>query len=84
MLDLKFIRKNPEKSRNTIKSRGEKALEVFNDLMDKDGFYREVLTDIEALRAKRNEISKKIKDLKIAKKDEEARNVLDEANKIKE
>ncbi|MCG2725782.1 MAG: serine--tRNA ligase [Elusimicrobia bacterium] len=84
MLDLKFIRKNPEKSKNAIKNRGKKALEVFNDLMDKDRFYRELLTDIEALRSQRNEISKKIKDLKIAKKDKEAQNILDEANRIKE
>lgn len=84
MLNLKFIRKNPEKSKNAIKNRGKKALEVFNDLMDKDRFYRELLTDIEALRSQRNEISKKIKDLKIAKKDKEAQNILDEANRIKE
>lgn len=84
MLNLKFIRKNPEKSKNAMESRGKKAFEVFNDLMAKDSFYRGVLTDIEALRSKRNEITKKIKDLKIAKKDEEARDVLDEANKIKD
>jgi len=84
MLDLKFIRKNPEKSKDSIKTRGQKALEVFDDLMAKDSFYRGILTDIEALRSKRNEITKKIKDLKIAKKEEEALGVLEEANKIKE
>jgi seryl-tRNA synthetase len=84
MLDLKFIRKNPEKSKTAIQRRGNKALEVFDDLMEKDSFYRAILTEIEALRSERNEISKKIKDLKIAKKDEEAQSVLDEANKIKD
>ncbi len=84
MLDLKFIRKNPEKSKNAIQRRGKKALEVFEALMEKDSFYRAILTEIEALRSERNEITKKIKDLKIAKKDEEAQTVLDEANKIKD
>ncbi len=84
MLDLKFIRKNPEKSKNAMRSRGEKALAVFENLMNKDGFYRGLLTDTESLRSKRNEISKKIKDFKIAKKDAEAQNVLAEANEIKE
>ncbi|MEA3307797.1 MAG: serine--tRNA ligase, partial [Elusimicrobiota bacterium] len=55
-----------------------------NGLMEKDGFYRGVLTDIEALRSKRNEVTKKIKDFKIAKKEEEAQGALDEANKIKD
>ncbi|MBU2530373.1 MAG: serine--tRNA ligase [Elusimicrobia bacterium] len=84
MLDLKFIRKNPEKSKNAIQSRGKKALEVFDNLMEKDSFYRELLTDIEALRSKRNEITQKIKDLKIAKKEEDVQNVLNEANEIKD
>ncbi|MEA3307798.1 MAG: hypothetical protein U9Q34_08445, partial [Elusimicrobiota bacterium] len=29
MLDLKFIRKNPDKSKTIMESRGKKALEVF-------------------------------------------------------
>ncbi|MEM2974595.1 MAG: serine--tRNA ligase [Candidatus Micrarchaeia archaeon] len=61
MLDIKFIRSNPDIVRADLAKRGDKEKqEWLEDLIAKDKEYRQLLTDLEALRAEKNRITKKI------------------------
>ena len=84
MLDIKLIRTNPEKARAGLTARGGRYLPALEKVIETDGAYRDILAETEALRSKRNEVSKKIQEFKIAKKEAEAAAVMAEANAIKE
>lgn len=84
MLDIKLIRSNPEKARAAIQDRGGRYLPALEKVLELDGAYRAILAETEAMRSKRNEVSKKIQEFKIAKKEAEAAAVMAEANAIKE
>ncbi|MBU2573680.1 MAG: serine--tRNA ligase [Elusimicrobia bacterium] len=84
MLDLKLIRSNPEKARAGIKNRGGRYLPALEKILELDGVYRGMLVETEAMRFKRNEISKKIQEFKTAKKEAEAASVMEEANAVKD
>jgi len=63
MLDIKFIRQNPEKVREGLAQRGDNSIDL--DLfINSETKYREALTDIEALRSQRNKASEEIAKLK--------------------
>lgn len=58
MLDIKFIRENPEKVKQGAKNKG---VEVDIDkLLELDKERREMIVEIEALRSERNQISEKV------------------------
>jgi seryl-tRNA synthetase len=87
MLDIKFIRENPEKVKENIKKKfqDEKVKKV-DELVTKDKEYRSLLQESEKLRSERNTITEEINRLKKEKKDtsnliEQAKNI---PNKIKE
>jgi seryl-tRNA synthetase len=64
MLDLKFIRKNPEIVKEAVKNKNEKAdIDKFLALDEKR---REVISHVEELKRKKNEVSKQIGQLKRA------------------
>ena len=84
MLDIKLIRSNPEKARAGLGARGGRYLPALEKVMETDGAYRDILAETEALRSRRNDVSKKIQEFKIAKKEAEAAAVMAEANAIKE
>ncbi len=84
MLDIKLIRSNPEKVRAGLAARGGRCLPALEKAIETDGAYRDILAETEALRSRRNEVSKKIQEFKIAKKEAEAAAVMAEANAIKE
>ncbi|MEW6041346.1 MAG: serine--tRNA ligase [Elusimicrobiota bacterium] len=84
MLDMKLVRSAPDKIRNAIKDRGGRYLPAFEEILEKDAIYRNLQSVIENLRSKRNEVSRKIQELKASKKDEECSVLMTEANKIKE
>jgi len=66
MLDIKLIRKNPNAVRDDLKKRGQTdKLQWLEDLLVQDRSYRELLADVEKLRARRNVISQ---DINLAKK----------------
>lgn len=58
MLDIKFIRENPDLIKEAIKK---KHLEVdLDDLLKTDDKRRELLTEVEEMRAKQNQVSQKV------------------------
>ncbi|MDD4126805.1 MAG: serine--tRNA ligase [Methanomicrobium sp.] len=81
MLDLKFIRNNPDIVRADLKKRGDvEKLSWIDDLLLKDVKSREIQTEINVMRNRRNIISKDIKEAKKENRDisgllEEAKNL---------
>ncbi len=59
MIDIKLIRENPELVYQAMEKRGEERASV-DEIIDLDNKYREILKEAEALRARRNEVSKQI------------------------
>jgi seryl-tRNA synthetase len=59
MLDLTFIREQPERIKVALQSRNEDTAQV-DTIAALDAQRREVLTEVEALRAERNRVSKEI------------------------
>src|SRR3972149_7528700 len=62
MLDLKFIRENPEKVKEAIKNKNEKM--DLDLILNLDEQRRKILVEAESLRQKRNEFSKIIAQMK--------------------
>jgi seryl-tRNA synthetase len=70
MLDIKLIRSNPDLVREDLAKRGDKEKQGWlEDLLQKDKEYRQLLVDLEKMKAERNQITKKIAELMKAKKD---------------
>ncbi len=70
MLDIKFIRENPDIVRKDLEKRNEKEkLEWLDDLLKCDIEYRKQLQDNQKLRQRRNEITDEINQLKKQGKD---------------
>lgn len=87
MLNIKFIRENPEIARqNMVKKKREADLNLIDKALELDEQKRQVMNDNQKLRARRNSLSKDISAAK--KKGEDASALLQEAkdlpNKIKE
>ena len=59
MLDIKFIRQEPELSRRKLEERGESPV-LIDDLLDLDENRRAIVTELEQLQAKLNASSKEI------------------------
>ena len=65
MLDIKFVRENPEIVRQNIKNKFQnEKLELVDKVIDLDKENREIKQEVEALRAERNKVSKQIGALK--------------------
>ena len=78
MLDIKFIRENPEIVKQNIKNKfQDEKLPLVDLVINIDKEIRALKQETESLRAKRNELSKQIGSLMKEKK-------LDEANQVKE
>ncbi len=83
MLEIRFIRANPDAVRADLKKRGDaEKLGWIEDLLAKDAKSRELQTEAEKLRARRNAISREINEAKKAGKD--AANLLNEAAELPE
>ena len=85
MLDIKFIRENPELIKKTAK---EKLVDIDVDrLLEVDKLVKENLTEVEALRAERNKLSNEISKLQGEEKQlkvERVRELKDKISKIEE
>jgi seryl-tRNA synthetase len=81
MLDIKFIRENPDIIKKDLEKRQDKEKTVWVDeIIIKDEEYRKLLSEAQELRHKRNNLSKEINRLKKEGKDVKA--VLEEAKLI--
>ena len=63
MLDLKFVRSNPDVVRDSLIRRGE-STEGLDELLAADEKRRAILVDVEELKRQRNEASEKVARLK--------------------
>jgi len=78
MLDIKFVRENPEVVKENIKKKfQDQKLPLVDEVIELDKKIRSLKQESESLRASRNDLSKQIGALMREKK-------IDEANKIKE
>jgi seryl-tRNA synthetase len=80
MLDIKFIRQNIETVKKGIAHRGEENRIDLNAFIDTDTNYRNMLTEIESLRNKRNDVSGQI--AKMKKNGEDASEITAEMRKV--
>ncbi len=62
MLDIRFVRENPEVVSQALKNKGEEA--ALDEFLDLDGRRRSHLQDVESLKNRRNTVSKEIGRLK--------------------
>ena len=73
MLDIRFVRENPEVVKENIKNKFQDSkLPLVDEVIDLDKRNREIKQEVEALRAERNKISKMIGGLMKEGKREEA------------
>ncbi|HHD82696.1 MAG TPA: serine--tRNA ligase, partial [Bacteroidetes bacterium] len=84
MLDMKFIRENPELVKNAINNKNEKT--NLNKVLGLDKEKRKLQFRFDTMRAEQNSVSKQIPELKKSKKDtsEIVAQMRDISNKIKE
>ena len=76
MLDIKFVRENPEIVKQNIRNKfQDNKLELVDKVLELDKENREIKQEVEALRAERNKISKQIGALMAQGKKEEAEEV---------
>jgi seryl-tRNA synthetase len=84
MIDNKFLISAPEETKKRLASRSDKLAREADKILELDAFYKAALTEIETLRARRNEFSKKIGMIKVKEGIQAAEEAMAEANKIKE
>ncbi len=76
MLDIKFVRENPDIVKQNIKNKfQDEKLELVDQVLELDKENREIKKEVEALRANRNKISKQIGALMAQGKKEEAEEI---------
>src|SRR3989338_1928371 len=81
MLDIRFIRENPDIVKENIKKKfQDNKIPLVDEIIGKDKQWRELKSEIDSLRAKRNKLSLEINSLKKQKKDIKA--LLKEAKSI--
>ena len=83
MLDIKFVRENPEKVKENIKKKfQDKKLGIVDEVIALDSEYREVKVKADNYRKDRNEISDKIGNLMREGKKEEGLSLKEQVVKI--
>lgn len=82
MLDLKFIRENPEEFDRLLARRNEDAMA--QEILSLDADYRAVQTEAQTCQARRNEASKLIGQAKAKGDEEQAAALMSEVGKLKE
>ena len=89
MLDIKFVRENPEAVKQNIKNKfQDRKLPLVDEVLELDEKNREIKQEVQSLRANRNKISKQIGGLMAQGKKEEAaqlkQEVSNQAGRIEE
>jgi len=83
MLDINFIRENSDAVKEGMKNKGEKDLEVVDNVLAADESWRALVTKVDNLRAESNEKAKMIGQLMGQGNNEEAQKIIDETSKNK-
>ncbi len=82
MLDIKFVRENPETVKQNIRNKfQDEKLPLVDEVLELDKRNREIKKEVEALRANRNKISKQIGVLMSQGKQDEAEEIKTEVTK---
>lgn len=89
MLDIKFIKENPEVVKTNMEKKNREDLNIVDDVIALDEKWRKLKYDEDGLRSERNKISEKISELKKAGEDaekemQEAKDIPEKINKIQE
>lgn len=81
MLDIKFVRENPEAVKENLRRRGEEArISSVDELLDNDRKWRSLRTEADNLRSKRNKLTEEIAQLR--RRGQDASNLVKEAEQI--
>ncbi len=81
MLEIKYLRENPNLVRKALTDRGGRSIPDFERILQKDKDWRSVLTELDQLRARRNKAADEIGRLKREKVD--ASSLLKEMDELK-
>jgi seryl-tRNA synthetase len=84
MLDINFIRENPELVKRAMLNKGEKSTEAVDLVIEKDEEWRGIVTQVDRLRADSNKKAKQIGQLMGQGKKEEAQQLIRETGNSKE
>ena len=84
MLDIKFVRREPEKVKELLSRRDKKYAAMVDELLAVDSERRAIISEVEELKAKRNKYSKEIGKLFKEGKKEEAIKLKSEVEEISE
>jgi seryl-tRNA synthetase len=84
MINIKLLISNPDELKERLSARSPKLAEEADKILSLDESYKTALSEVEKLRAQRNEFSKKIGFIKAKEGEQAARKAMDEANKLKE
>ncbi|OIO80838.1 serine--tRNA ligase [Candidatus Pacearchaeota archaeon CG1_02_32_132] len=83
MIDIKFVRENPEIVKENIKKKfQDKKIKLVDEVIKKDSLWRKLKGENDSLRAERNTISKEISEAK--KKGNDVKSLLKKAKEIPE
>ncbi|KUK83607.1 MAG: Serine--tRNA ligase, partial [Petrotoga mobilis] len=83
MLDLKYIRENPQEIKEALIRRNNET-SIIDEIISLDEERRKLLKEIETLRSQRNQNSKLVAKLKAQKKDDEADEIITKGKEISE
>ena len=81
MVDLKFIRENPDIAKEALKKRNNDTT-LIDEIINLDEERRKLLKDVEALRAERNKNSSLVAKLKAENKSAEAERLIEQGKEI--
>ncbi|ADY73798.1 Seryl-tRNA synthetase [Desulfurobacterium thermolithotrophum DSM 11699] len=84
MIDIKLLRKEPEKVKELLSRRDKKYIAMVDELLAVDSERRAIISEVEDLKAKRNKYSKEIGKLFKEGRKEEALKLKSEVEKISE
>ena len=84
MIDIKILNADTENTKNRLASRNPKYVELADKILETEKSYKSALLEVETLRAKRNELSKKIGFVRAKEGPAAAEEVMKEANNLKE
>lgn len=84
MLDVTFIRENPEKVKQAMHDKGEQNIEVVDEVLRVDQQWRSLVEETDNLRNESNTKAKKIGELMGQGKKEEAQEIIQHTSKLKE